>query len=243
MASRSSAAPATTGSSAAADSDDEPEQLQYKVIILGDGAVGKTSLALRFTDDHFNKSYKQTIGLDFFIKQLVLPGDIHVAIQLWDIGGQTIGGRMIRNYIFGAQAVLLVYDISNYQSFANLEDWLKLVKSTFEGEQMPYIALVANKADLTHIRTVKPEKHNEFADEHEMYSYFVSAKTGDNVSAAFYRVAADLAGVVLTKPEVEVASSVVKANIINHPKRDTDNPNSVGGEVQNARARGGCQIM
>ena len=188
------AAPAGSGG----DSDDEPEQLQYKVIVLGDGAVGKTSLALRFTDDAFTKSYKQTIGLDFFIKQLVLPGDVHVAVQLWDIGGQTIGGRMIRNYIFGAQAVLLVYDISNYQSFANLEDWLKLVKDTFQGEEMPYIALVANKADLTHIRTVKPEKHNEFADAHEMYSYFVSAKTGDNVAAAFYRVAADLAGVVLT---------------------------------------------
>ena len=85
------------------DSDDEPEQLQYKVILLGDGAVGKTSIAMRFTEDHFAKAYKQTIGLDFFIKRLVLPGEVHVALQIWDIGGQTIGGKMIGNYIYGAQ--------------------------------------------------------------------------------------------------------------------------------------------
>mmetsp|Transcript_24371 Transcript_24371/g.76898 ORF Transcript_24371/g.76898 Transcript_24371/m.76898 type:complete len:103 (+) Transcript_24371:144-452(+) len=86
---------------------------------------------------------------------------------------------------------------------------------------MPYLALIANKADLTHLRTVKPEKHNEFADANEMYSYFVSAKTGDNVQATFHRIAADLAGVVLTKPEIEVASKVVKAEIVNHPNVDT----------------------
>lgn len=61
-------------------------------------------------------------------------------------------------------------------------------------------------ADKSHIRAVKPDKHNKFADENDMYSYFMSAKTGDNVSACFYRIAADLAGVVLTKPELEVAT-------------------------------------
>ena len=99
------------------DSEEEAEQLQYKVIILGDGATGKTSIAMRFTEDHFAMQYKQTIGLDFFIKRLVLPGDVNVALQIWDIGGQTIGGKMIGNYIYGAQAILICYDITNYQSF------------------------------------------------------------------------------------------------------------------------------
>lgn len=218
------------------DSEDEPEQLQYKVIIVGDGAVGKTSISMRFTEDYFSKSYKQTIGLDFFIKQLVLPGDIHVAIQLWDIGGQTIGGKMIGNYIYGAQAVLLVYDITNYQSFQNLEDWYNLVKQTFGPDNMPYVALVANKADLTHLRTVKPERHNEFADANEMYSYFVSAKTGDNVSSTFYRVAADLAGVVLTKDEVDVETKVVRAEIVNHPNSDATTEHAASSKKK-------CSIM
>lgn len=167
----------------------------------------------------FVSSYKQTIGLDFFIRRLTLPNDVNVAIQLWDIGGQTIGGKMVGNYIFGAQAVLLVYDISNHQSFQNLEDWYAVVKKTFAGAPMPYIGLVANKADLTHLRAVKPERHNEFADANEMYSYFMSAKTGDNVISTFYRIAADLAGVVLKKPDVEVIGKVVKAEIVNHPNK------------------------
>lgn len=76
-----------------------------------------------FTDDRFAQQYKQTIGLDFFIRRLVLPGGVNVALQIWDIGGQSIGGKMIGNYIFGAQAVVLCYDITNYQSFQDLEDW------------------------------------------------------------------------------------------------------------------------
>jgi Ras-related protein Rab-28 len=178
-------------------SDEEPEQLQCKIILLGDGAVGKTSIALRFTEDHFATQYKQTIGLDFFMKRLVLPGawvplspalpaslarpprraartrsdsvaigarnnqrrgwrvvcstpvagDIHVALQVWDIGGQSIGSKMIGNYIYGAQVVLLCYDITNYQSFQNLEDWYRLVRRTFGTRALPYVALIGNKSE------------------------------------------------------------------------------------------------
>ena len=127
-------------------SDEEPEQLQCKLILLGDGAVGKTSIALRFTEDHFATQYKQTIGLDFFMKRIVLPGDIHIAMQVWDIGGQSIGSKMLGNYIYGAQVVLLCYDITNYQSFQNLEDWYRLVRRTFGSRALPYVALIGNKS-------------------------------------------------------------------------------------------------
>jgi Ras-related protein Rab-28 len=68
------------------------------------------------------------------------------------------------------------------------------------------------------MRAVKLDKHNGFADENDMYSYFVSAKTGDNVNSAFHRIAADWAGVVLTKPEMEIAAKPVVANIVNHAR-------------------------
>lgn len=248
------------------------------------------SIAHRFAGDSYDKSYKQTIGLDFFIKSLTLPGGVSVAVQLWDIGGQSIGGKMIKNYIYGAHAVLvsradgasqplstpplarpyatffsytrttpvqpavpcgaltltrraapppqLCYDISNYQSFQNLDDWLRLVHGTFRerGEEMPYLGLLANKADLTHLRTVKPDKHNAFADENAMYSYFMSAKTGDNVTTTFYRIAADLAGVTLSKSEVEVQSKTVTAVIVNHTKTDQENE-------EEAKKGKGCVVM
>lgn len=219
----SAAPPPAAVPAATPDSDDdeeELEQLQYKIVILGDGAVGKTSLTSRFCEDHFAASYKQTIGVDWFIKRVVLPGDVHVALQIWDIGGQTIGSKMVSNYIYGAQAVLLVYDITNYQSFQDLEDWLALVKKTFEGDQMPYIALVGNKIDLQHMRAVKADKHASFADSNQLYSYFVSAKSGDHVSQAFFRVAADLAGVALTKGEIEQKAKVLQAEIVNHAQHD-----------------------
>mmetsp|Transcript_8170 Transcript_8170/g.17839 ORF Transcript_8170/g.17839 Transcript_8170/m.17839 type:complete len:233 (-) Transcript_8170:86-784(-) len=214
-----------------AEDEDEPEYLQYKIILLGDGAVGKTSLAMRFCEDHFAMQYKQTIGLDFFIKRIVLPGDVHVCMQIWDIGGQSIGGKMVSNYIHGSHAVVLCYDITNYQSFQHLEDWFYLVKRTFDKGPMPYVALMANKHDLSHIRAVKTEKHSQFADENDLYSYHVSARSGDQVHAAFYRIAADLAGVTLTKPEIEVAQKPTRAELINHQRNDPTHPEVNAEEV------------
>lgn len=207
-----------------ADDEEEPEYLQYKIILLGDGAVGKTSLAMRFCEDHFAKQYKQTIGLDFFVKRVVLPGNVHVCMQIWDIGGQSIGGKMVSNYIHGSHAVVLTYDITNYNSFQHLEDWFFLVKRTFDKEPLPYIALMANKQDLGHIRAVKADKHNQFAEENDVYSYFVSARSGDQVHPSFYRIAADLAGVTLSKPEMEVAQKPMRAELINHQRNDPVHP-------------------
>jgi hypothetical protein len=74
--------------------------------------------------------------------------------------------------------------------------------------------------DLQHMRAVKADKHAQFADDNQLYSYFVSAKSGDHVQQAFYRIAADLAGIVLTKTEIDQKAVVVQAEIINHPQHD-----------------------
>jgi Ras-related protein Rab-28 len=83
---------------------------------------------------------------------------------------------------------------------------------------MPPLAHPA--ADLGHLRTVKPQRHKDFADAHGMHSFFVSAKNGDNVAATFFRVAADLAGVAVGKTEMQQAARVIKAEIVNHPQND-----------------------
>jgi Ras-related protein Rab-28 len=195
------------------EDEEERTHYQFKVVVLGDGTVGKTSLCLRCSQNEHNKQYKQTIGVDFYIKQLTLPGGINVAMQLWDIGGQTLGGKMVTNYIFGCQAVLLVYDITNYQSFLDLDDWLALIKREIPPDRYPYIAILANKSDLAHLRAVHASKHNAFAAEHRMYSYQVSASTGDGVAASMYRIAADLAGVPLSNADVEHLLGVVRTNL------------------------------
>ncbi|XP_025977798.1 ras-related protein Rab-28 isoform X4 [Dromaius novaehollandiae] len=131
-------------------------------------------------------------------------GNLNVTLQVWDIGGQTIGGKMLDKYIYGAQGILLVYDITNCQSFENLEDWYNAVKKANEdSETQPLVALVGNKIDLEHMRTVKVDKHQRFCQENNFSSHFVSAKTGDSVFLCFQRIAADILGIKLNKAEME----------------------------------------
>ncbi len=144
-----------------------------------------------------------------------------------DIGGQTIGSKMIGNYIYGAQAILFAFDITNYQSFQDLEDWLGLVKKTFDNESPPYMALIANKIDLNHLRVVKPEVQTQFSETNNLFTYSVSAKTGDQVTNTFYRIAADLAGIVLTKNDLEAGNKILQAEIVNHPQHDPAQPKLV----------------
>ncbi len=214
------------------DSDDDTGIQQYKVIILGDGSVGKTSIAQRFTEDSFAQAYKQTIGLDFYAKQISLPEGREATLQVWDIGGQAIGGNMIGSYIYGADAVLLMYDITNYQSFQNLEDWYRLVRKTFGTDSPPLIALVGNKTDLSHQRAVRVQKHTDFVSLNDFQSFFTCARNGDNVTAMFYRIAAKLAGVGVNKADIDVQTKVVEAQVVAHPNS----------EAAPAR-RGGCTAM
>ena len=203
------------------DDDDDVKTLQYKVILLGDGAVGKTSIAMRFSDDQFSQTYKQTVGVDFFIRRIRVPPNFEIALQIWDIGGQSIGSKMITNYISGAHAVLLCYDITNYESFANLEGWFRLVTRTFGNTTVrPYCAVVGNKNDLRHMTAVRQELHNKFAEENEMASFLMSAKSGDQVKQAFFKLAATLCDAPAGQPNVTVLPSVMPATIIDHQRHD-----------------------
>ncbi|XP_077434125.1 ras-related protein Rab-28 isoform X1 [Vanacampus margaritifer] len=201
------------------DSEEDSQDRQLKIVVIGDGACGKTSLATRFAQEAFGKQYKQTIGLDFFLKRISLPGNLNVTLQVWDIGGQTLGGKMLDKYVYGAHGVLLVYDITNYQSFENLEDWFGMVKkANEESDVQPVVSLVGNKIDLEHTRTVKSDKHQRFCQENGLISQFVSAKTGDSVYLCFQRVAAEILGVKLNKAELEQSQRIVKAELVNYPQ-------------------------
>ncbi|KAF4092338.1 hypothetical protein AMELA_G00020120 [Ameiurus melas] len=204
------------------DSEEESQERQLKMVLIGDGASGKTSLATRFAQEAFGKQYKQTIGLDFFLKRITLPGNLNVTLQVWDIGGQTIGGSMLDKYIYGAHGVLLVYDITNSQSFENLEDWYGAVKKgNEESDTQPVIALVGNKIDLEHMRTVKVDKHQRFCQENGIISQFVSAKTGDSVFLCFQRLAAEILGIKLNKAEIEQSQRIVRAELVDYSQDET----------------------
>lgn len=224
-----------------ADEDHEGTSHQFKVILIGDGTVGKTSLIRRFVDDSFGETYKQTVGVDFFSKRLELPGDVKVTLQIWDIGGQSIGGKMIHNYVAGSHAVLLCYDVTNHESFADLEDWYRVVRQSYKKQPMPLCVLVANKCDLgMHLCAVSAERHNQFADEAGLVSYRLSAKSGDQVHATFFRVAAKLAYVPLTGIDMSSQVKVVSATLVDHQRNDPDIGKAAGTRRMN---NGRCAVQ
>ena len=110
--------------------------------VIGDGAVGKTSIINTFRSDGFGKSYKQTVGVDFFEKLLNIKGDKYVSLRVWDIGGQSINSKNLQKYLASSQIIFLVYDVTNIESFNNLEDWLRMARRCSKAS---FIYVVGNK--------------------------------------------------------------------------------------------------
>lgn len=191
---------------------------QIKIVIMGDGSAGKTSIINQYCQDAFQKQYNQTIGIDWYSKQLELPGAVHVVVQIWDIGGQSLTGKMIPLHLANAQGVMLVYDVTNQASFDDLEDWLELVRKHCDSNPAtkPHIALVANKLDLAHLRVVRIEAHSGFAKDNGMSSHFVCAKNGDQINVAFRRVVGVITGIEMTKSELQRDAKVMKAEIVQY---------------------------
>lgn len=187
---------------------------QVKLVMVGAPQVGKTSLAVRYTQDMFNKTYQASMGVDFYLKRLVLGNERNVNVQIWDVAGSALTGKMTDKYLYGAHAILFVYDVTNGISLDTLQEWVAAARRAARAqERPPILALVANKADMEHVRQVKSERHHRFASENVMGSYVVSAKTGEGVALSFQKVVAELLGVRLTKAEQEQQQPVVTAEI------------------------------
>jgi Ras-related protein Rab-28 len=179
-----------------------------KIVLLGNGSVGKSSLIQRIVQDGFEKVYKQTKGVDFFTKEIELKGKTTV-LQVWDIGGQSFSSKMLDKYIFGCSSVLFTYDITDLQSFRDLDDWRMKVEAVLRSSkagrsERPNLFLVGNKIDLAHLRKVSEARHKAFVRSHKLdEGFFVSAKSGDQVLTLIYKVAARTAGVELSAYELE----------------------------------------
>ncbi|KAK3886835.1 hypothetical protein Pcinc_009060 [Petrolisthes cinctipes] len=197
------------------DSEEETVERQVKVALVGTPQVGKTSLALRYTQDNINKAYHASMGVDFYLKRLVLGSERNVNVQVSDVAGSALAGKMTDKYLYGAHAIFFVYDVTVSSSLDGLTEWVAVSRKAARAQERPPIfALMANKADLEHARQVKSERHHKFATEHGMVSYVVSAKTGEGVALSFQKVVAELLGVRLTKAEQEQQQPVVKAEIM-----------------------------
>eukprot|EP00472_Partenskyella_glossopodia_P003532 CAMPEP_0197516286 /NCGR_PEP_ID=MMETSP1318-20131121/1151_1 /TAXON_ID=552666 /ORGANISM="Partenskyella glossopodia, Strain RCC365" /LENGTH=201 /DNA_ID=CAMNT_0043064897 /DNA_START=179 /DNA_END=781 /DNA_ORIENTATION=- len=162
------------------------EEYDFTLIMIGDAGVGKTSLLLRFADDQFVENYMPTVGVDFRYRKFTLNGN-RVKLQIWDTAGQERFRTMTASYYRGADGVILVYDISNEKSFQHVKDWMKSVdKYAREG----VIRMVlGNKSDMEEKRRVPKNKAEAYADNSDVMWLETSAKSADNVTLAYRRMA------------------------------------------------------
>jgi len=164
---------------------------KFKLVFLGEQSVGKTSLITRFMYDSFDNTYQATIGIDFLSKTMYLE-DRTVRLQLWDTAGQERFRSLIPSYIRDSTVAVVVYDVTNINSFQQTNKWIDDVR-TERGTDV-IIVLVGNKTDLADKRQVSIDEGERKAKELNVMFIETSAKTGYNVKQLFRRVAAALPG-------------------------------------------------
>lgn len=164
---------------------------KYKLVFLGDQSAGKTSIITRFMYDKFDNTYQATIGIDFLSKTMYLE-DRTVRLQLWDTAGQERFRSLIPSYIRDSSVAVIVYDVTNRQSFLNTSRWIQEVR-TERGLDV-IIVLVGNKTDLVDKRQVSIEEGDAKARELGVMFVETSAKAGFNIKALFRKIAAALPG-------------------------------------------------
>ena len=155
----------------------------FKVVLIGDTSVGKSSLLVRFADDQFSETYVTTIGLDFRFKTMIVNDKV-VKVQIWDTAGQERYRSITNAYYRGAESIIIVFDLTCRQSFNHIEDWIEEV-SKYTGPQVHKIIL-GNKSDVgEEDKQVTKEDIEKFEKKTGVKIYEVSAKKSLNVDFAF----------------------------------------------------------
>ncbi len=161
---------------------DQKRQYLFKILVVGDGGIGKSTMIQRLITGHFIPS-KITIGTDLMTWSTTRD-DMDIKLQIWDFAGEKRFRFFLPNYSRGAQGCLLCYDISRYTSFQNLQEWFDIVT---ENTKDTIFLMVGGKADLSDSRrTVQKEDAEEFKNEHNIpFLIETSSKTGDNNTNVF----------------------------------------------------------
>ena len=154
----------------------------FKIIIIGDSGIGKSAILFRFADDMYNDSYISTIGVDFKIKTIFINGKI-IKLQIWDTAGQERFRTITTSYYRGSHMIFLCYDITDRETFTNLNIWVNEIKNLASGNVR--VIVCGTKLDLAHKRQVSKQEGQTFADTHGFDYYETSAKQNKNIDELF----------------------------------------------------------
>ena len=165
------------------------EDYLFKIIVLGDCAVGKSNILSKYSKNIFNKSSKSTIGVELVTKFFRYENKI-IKVNIWDTAGQERFTSMITTYYKGAKGALLVYDITRKNTFDNIDNWLRELISINTNKIS--VSLIGNKNDLSLLRQVSKDKAQEKAKKYGMKFYETSALDSSNIKLAFEDLIKDI---------------------------------------------------
>jgi small GTP-binding protein len=191
---------------------------QFKLVLLGESSVGKSSLVLRFVKGQFHEFQESTIGAAF-LTQTVQIDDTTVKFEIWDTAGQERYHSLAPMYYRGAQAAIVTYDLTNKETFQKAQNWIKELQR--QASPNIVIALAGNKLDLASKRAVSYEEAKTYADETGLLFMETSAKTAANVMELFTSIAKKL-------PKVDTESDSTKQSRRNNINVDNQATGSSG---------------
>ena len=165
------------------------KSIVLKVLTAGEGGVGKTTLLHRYVEGKFSSETKMTIGVEFFLKELMID-DQKVLLQLWDFGGQERFRFLLKSYVIGARGALLMFDLTRAMSLERIPEWVNICRK--ENPNLP-ILFLGSKADLTDDMNISKDYIMSYKEDFNLYDYLeVSSKTGQNVESAFESVTREI---------------------------------------------------
>ena len=179
------------------EGDANKDIIEFKIILIGNVSVGKTSIFNKFTTGDFSKIYKSTIAAEFKSKLLKVNKNLWAKLVIWDTCGSENFRAVTRQYYRGADGAIVIFDLTDQSSFNDLKKWIKDIKNY--GEKDIQIIIVGNKLDLFNQRKVTQSQANNFCNENKYKYIEASAKDGTNLLKIFEELTFDLTNKNLQK--------------------------------------------
>ena len=158
-------------------------EFSYKILLLGNALVGKSSILIKYSDDYFPENYIATVGIDYKLKHFELANGKKVKVQIWDTAGQDRYKSLTKNYYKNSNGIILVYSVVDKKSFDEISNWIEDIREETKDDII--IFLVGNKIDLNDKRVISINDAKKLAENYNIKYYETSAKTGNGIDILF----------------------------------------------------------